>query len=117
MIGRPKKPVISENFFPLVCHHRSCTWFRCNAGPQADCTVTLRPEKPMANPEHLEILKKGVEIWKRWRDYAFQCADCQEIFETVVETTANHAPIAGWALLSSNLILLSSIIARNMCGF
>ena len=22
----------------------------------------------MGNPEHLEILKQGVEVWNRWRD-------------------------------------------------
>ena len=22
----------------------------------------------MANPEHVEILKKGVEVWNRWRE-------------------------------------------------
>jgi hypothetical protein len=51
----------------------------------------------MANPEHLEILKQGVDVWNRWRE------DNPTIRPDLQEAVLNSFDLASFVLTESNL--------------
>ena len=51
----------------------------------------------MANPEHLEMLEQGVEVWNRWRE------DNPTIKPDLEEAVLNRFDLAGVVLTESNL--------------
>jgi uncharacterized protein YjbI with pentapeptide repeats len=60
----------------------------------------------MANPEHLDILKQGVEVWNKWREeHSELCVDLSE------------ADLTGVFLYKANLIRANLAGATSLqCG-
>jgi TIR domain/Pentapeptide repeats (8 copies) len=82
----------------------------------------------MANPEHLEILKRGVEAWNEWRDENWvvqfldepdlSCADLRDIDllgANFSEANLSGANLNGVSLRNINLIRANLIRANLTC--
>ena len=66
----------------------------------------------MANPEHLEILRQGVDVWNRWRE------ENSEIIPDLTEANLSDAIFAGNNLdkadLSGAKLLRANLIEVNI---
>jgi uncharacterized protein YjbI with pentapeptide repeats len=78
----------------------------------------------MANPEHLEILKQGVEQWNKWRERHFEVRPDLRMANLLVadlqEANLRRADLRGaslkGAVLSSAVISASDLSGANLAG-
>ena len=64
----------------------------------------------MANPEHLKILKQGVEAWNKWR------REHPDVYPDLSEANLSHASLIDANLISANLIGASLACANLVCA-
>jgi len=78
----------------------------------------------MANPEHLEILKRGVEVWNRWRDandyLDANLSGANLTGENLIDANFTNTDLSGANLsradLSDVILTRTDLRGANICG-